>query len=203
MNNSSTGGFLAPASLPPQDNALDAILQSLVVGVTGLAGNLVRPRWQAHPPPMPEPTVDWCAISVTDTDREPNISLVHHSDGLGSSTSYEVTVLTVLASFYGPSCNGLADALRTNLMIAQNREPLYATGLALMEMPGKTTFLPEYVNNQALRRADIQILFRRRTAEVWPIENLVEMQGELVTDIAGGDLADPLKTPSSLNPLVE
>jgi hypothetical protein len=68
-----------------------------------------------------------------------------------------------------------------------------------MEMPGKTQFAPEEVNNQTLRRADIQIRFMRRTTLNWAINNIVEMVGTLSSDI--GDLSDPLHTPSSLYPL--
>jgi hypothetical protein len=204
-NDSSTGGFLspAPAGLPPEDTALDEILQALVVGVTGLPGNLIRPRWQPRPPPVPEPSVDWCAIGITDEDPEPNISQVHLSAGQGSTISYDVDTVTVLASFYGPTARGNAKLLRTGLMIPQNRETLYNSGLALMEIPGKTVFLPEIVNNQTLRRADIQIMFRRRTTLVWPILNILEMQGTILTDQHDGDLTDPLQTPFSVNPLVE
>ena len=207
-NTSATAGFLAPSSgLPPEDQALDELLQALVVGVCGLPGALVRPRWQSRPPPVPEPTTDFCAIGVLSEHSEPNISLVHTSNSAaypqGFSTSFDQDVVTVMASFYGPTARGNAKLLRTGLMIAQNRETLYNSGLALMEMPGDTTFLPEIVNNQTLRRADITIMFRRRTALVWPILNIVEMVGTLESDHGDGDLRDPLQTPASVNPLVE
>lgn len=200
-NDSSTGGFLAPSSgQPPEDAALDAILQALVVGVTGLVGNLVRPRWQPKPPAQPEPNVDWCAIGVVDEDPEPNIALAHSGDGNGSSTSFDNDIVSVLASFYGPTARGNAKRLRTGLMIAQNRETLLANGLALMEIPGKTIFVPEIFNNQTVRRADLPIRFRRRTAMVWPIDNIVEFQGSIATEDGNGVA---MQTPSSLSPLEE
>lgn len=204
-NDSSTGGFLAPAGpLPPEDTALDELLQALVAGVTMLPGNLVRPRWQPRPPPVPEPSVDWGAIGVTEETPEPNISLVHVSAGQGSSISYLVDVITVTATFYGPTARGNAELLRTGLMIAQNRELLYNSGLALMAMPEKTVFLPEIINNQTQRRADVVILFRRRTTLVWPILNLLEFQGTLNTENPGDlDYSVPMQTPTSLDPLVE
>jgi hypothetical protein len=201
MTDSSTGGFLSPtSSLPAEDAALDAILQALVVGVVGLPGNLVRPRWQIVPPTQPEAGTDWCAVGLIDEESEPNISLIHNAAGDGSSTSIDVDIITVLASFYGPTARGNAKTLRTGLMIAQNREFLFNTGLALMEAPGKSRPLPDLVNQQTLRRVDISMRFRRRTVLNWAILNLLQMEGALITDNGGGDA---LLSPHSVSPLVE
>jgi hypothetical protein len=184
-NDSSTGGFLAPSGgfLVAEDNALDALLQALVVGVTAIPGNLVRPRWQPVPPPQPEAGTDWCAIGVTDEDPEPNVSTVHTATGNGFSTTYENDIVTVLASFYGPTARGNANLLRSGMMVGQNRETLLVnTNLALMAIPGKSTFVPEIVNNVTVRRVDIEMRFRRRTILVWPIENLLAAKGTIATD---------------------
>ena len=205
MADSSTGGFLAPASLSPDEDAvLDNLLQALVVGVVGLPGAMVRPRWQPSPPPMPEANVDWCAIGVVDEESEFNISLVHSSASAafpsGYSTSYDNDIVSVLATFYGPTARGLAKRLRTGLMIPQNREFLYATGLQLMEIPGKTLFVPEIINQITLRRADITLRFRRRTTLNWSILNILQMVGSIVSDSGPGSA---LLTPHSFNPLKE
>ena len=205
MTDSSTGGFLASASPPPDEDALlDNLLQALVVGVVGLPGVMVRPRWQESPPPMPDANVSWAAIGVVDEDPEFNISLMHAASAAGFpnglSTSYDNDIVSVLATFYGPSARGLAKRLRTGLMIPQNRELLYATGLQLMEIPGKTLFVPEIVNQITLRRADITLRFRRRTTLNWAILNIVQMVGSIVSDAGPGTV---LLTPHSLNPLKE
>lgn len=200
MTDSATGGFLAPITpLPAEDDALDKILQALVVGVTGLPGHLVRPRWQETPPTQPEAYTNWAAIGVVDEDPESNVSIVHHSDGEGWSTTIDHDMITVLASFYGPMARGNAKKLRTGLMLRQNRETLFYTGLALAEMPDKSRFVPDIVNQQTLRRVDISLIFRRRTVLDWGILNLKQMQGALTTD-AGP--RDPLLTPRSVDPLI-
>jgi hypothetical protein len=184
-NDSSSGGFLAPAANPlnTEDNALDAILQGLVVGVTAIPGNLVRPRWQPVPPPQPDQDTDWAAIGVVDEDPEPNVATVHSGAGNGSSTTYENDIITVLASFYGPTARGNANLLRSGLMVAQNRETMLVnTNLALLGIPGKSTFVPEIVNNVTVRRVDIELRFRRRTILVWPIDNLLVAKGTIATD---------------------
>ncbi len=199
MTDSSTGGFLQPTSgLPIADNALDTALQILVVGIIGLPGALVRPRWQPVAVAMPLITTDWCAIGVLDDDPEPNISMSHDGTGNGSSTSYSNDVISVMASFYGPTAEGNAKLLRDGLMIGQNRETLGAVGLALVEIPGKFMFAPETINEQTLRRADITMRFRRRTVLNWAILNVLTLNGTLLADNGN---SDALLTPHSTDPL--
>ena len=70
-------------SAPLEDDALDAVLQAMVVGITGLSGDLVRSQWQVVSPKQPERYTNWCAIGVlTSTpDDNPwfNICRVHLS----------------------------------------------------------------------------------------------------------------------------
>lgn len=203
-NTSATGGFLSPSSPPPpEDDALDAILQACVAGVTGLPGHLVRPRWQPKPPIQPEADIDWCAVGLVDEDPEFNISIVHDGQadgGRGQSISYDNDILTVLSSFYGPCARGYAKRFRTGMMIAQNRETLFHAGIGLVEIPGKSIFLPDIVNTKTLRRVDISMRLRRHTALTWPILNLIGFKGTIVNDDRA---STPLRTPHSLNPLKE
>ncbi len=189
-NDSSTGGYLQTSSaLPPSDAALDAIFQQLVVGITGMVGSLVRPRYQLIPQQVPEPTVDWCAIGVLDETPEQgavNAFTVHEGGASGMdegfSTTYENNDLNVLASFYGPNAMSNAAALRSGLGVSQNREQLYLQGIALVELPKRASKRPELINMQMQMRADLSLWFRRNIAEVWPIENLVAAQGTIVAN---------------------
>ena len=202
MTDSSTGGYLLPTSTPlVEDAALDVLLQNLVVGVTGMTPTLVRPRWQQIAPAEPEVGVDWCAIGITEEMPDPqggNISNVHSSDG--HSTTVDVSILTILSSFYGPNARQNAQNMRVGLMIPQNREVLYFNDLSLMEQPGGVTFAPSLVGQQTQRRADVSFRLRRAVTMTWAIENIVEMAGDIKTD----NLPDePIQTPTSLDPLTE
>lgn len=53
-----TPGYLPPSTSPAYDAALDQMFHDLVMGITGLTGDLVRPRWQAEPPQQPEHSVN-------------------------------------------------------------------------------------------------------------------------------------------------
>ena len=173
-NTSATGGFIAPSGGSiVEDNALDTILQALVVGVTSLPANLVRPRWQPVPPVMPEETTDWAAVGVIEETSQSAVAEIHIPDGLGSSVSLDTDELSVMVSFYGPNARGKAKLLRTGLMIAQNRESLYGTGMQLIGVPGVSTFVPEIISQTTYRRVDITFRLRRETVLTWPIENIL------------------------------
>lgn len=205
-NDSSTGGFIQPTSAAPaEDAALDLVLQALAAGVTGIPLNLVRPRWQAVPAAEPEPVTDWCAIGVIDETPPPFMALRHvGSDTSGTnpngySISVEWTQIRVLASFYGPNARGNAATMRAGLMIGQNRETLFGSGIALAEAPGVARFVPSIINNQTVRRVDIELLFNRAIRRTWPIDDLLSAQFQITTDDGSTQSG---ATPSSTNPLL-
>jgi hypothetical protein len=183
-NDSSTGGYLAPAApLPLDDASLDDALQALVVGITGLDGTLVRPRWQPVVPRQPDPGVTWCAIGVTSEKPDANAAIVHDGSaagGQGVDTLYRHPVIEVLASFYGPSASAAAGALRDGLQIGQNREAMRAQGLAFIDS-GDVTAAPDLVNQQWVRRQDLSLRLRRLVTRVYPVLNLTSAPTQIET----------------------
>lgn len=173
-NDSSTGGFIPPASSPSPlvDATLDALLQQLVVGITGLPGNMVRPRWQPVVPKQPDPSTDWCAIGVTDVDPDDYPAESHDGMGNGSDTQSDHESITVLASFYGPNALANAKQLRSGLYVAQNRDTLVANNLNLKEAK-KLIQAPDLINEQWIRRWDLTVIFRRKSVYTYPILNIL------------------------------
>jgi hypothetical protein len=173
-NDSSTGGFIPPASSPAPlvDAALDALLQQLVVGITGLPGNMVRPRWQPIVPQQPDPSTNWCAIGVIDIDADDFPAETHISAGNGSDAQSDHETLTVMASFYGPNGMGNAKMLRSGLYVLQNLDTLAANGMALREAKRIVT-APDFLNQQWIRRYDLTVILRRNSVYSYPILNLL------------------------------
>lgn len=145
----------------PGHEATEDVLHDLVVGLTGLPGDLVRPRWQPRPPQTPSPDTSWCALGVTGRDS-PGSQLRSTADGEGWAVETHET-LDVLISFYGPQASALALAVREGLRVPLNRETLRAANMALVRA-GQMANAPELVNNAWLRRVDLPLTFRRGPA---------------------------------------
>ena len=182
VNDSSSGGYLAPVGAQPvEDAALDAVLQAYVVGVTGMSGSLVRPRWQPVVPKQPEPSTNWCAIGVTDTDRDITSTIQHDPSGAGADQFIRTEVMTVSASFYGANAKQMATTFADGVQIPQNREVIAANGLALMDT-GKVIAAPELINKQWIKRYDIAIRLRRELSRIYPVLNVLSASGDVLTD---------------------
>lgn len=182
-NDSSTGGFISPVAPSSAlfDAALDDLIQKLVVGVTGLPGPMVRPRWQPVVPKQPEPGTDWCAIGISSIEPTDYPTEDHDGTGNGSDVQQAWEEFTVLASFYGP--NGMANAslLRRGVYVPQNREALQVAGIDVVEA-GTTTPAPDLINQQWIRRYDIPVRLRRKVQSIYPVLNLASADDSIVTD---------------------
>ncbi len=181
-NDSSTGGYLLPtdALAPLEDAALDDLFQQLVVGITGLPGAMVRPRWQPVVQKQPEPATDWCAIGITACTPTQYPAITHDGTGDGQDQFVEHETLEVMASFYGPNAGALSKQLRHGLYIPQNRETLTPAGVALMSID-RSTAAPALINEQWVRRFDLVMSFRRKVSRTYPVLNLASAPIEIGT----------------------
>lgn len=173
-NTSATGGYLSPAVVSPPlaDADLDAQFQALVVGVTGLAGQYVRPRWQSVMPKQTEPGTNWCAISVVKIDPDDSPNIEHNPAGNGADHMTRHEDIVVMATFYGPSAQQNAFLLRDGCMMAQNNEALNAVGISFVNSESVLP-VPELVNQQWIRRYDIRLNFRRVVSRDYATLNLL------------------------------
>jgi hypothetical protein len=185
---SSTGGYIQQTNaLPLNDAALDDLLQQLVVGITGLSGAYVRPRWQRPsgdpntPPTQPPANVDWCSIGILNQIPHDYPYQLHIGEGSGHDIQVTWETLDAMASFFGPNCRSNASTLRAGLYISQNRESLLPAGIKLREA-GTVTLVPDLVNVQWINRCDLPIVFDREIVRTYPILHLESVQGGIVTD---------------------
>jgi hypothetical protein len=180
-NTSATGGYIAGTGAVVEDSALDAIFQAAVVGITGLPGAMVRPRWQRVVPKQPEPDTDWCAIGVTASDTTDYPVEQHVGTGDGSDDFQKWEELDLLASFYGTNAASFCSLLRDGLYVTQNREVLQAGGIDLIEV-GRRITAPDLVNQQWIRRFDLPIRFRRKVERSFPVLNILSAPDSIATD---------------------
>jgi len=181
-NDSATGGILTPTATSPaphEDDAFDDDLQAVVAGLTGLPGQLVRPRWQPTPPKEPAIDVNWCAIGVTSQEPLDNPIILHKGAGEGYDQMLRYETISALASFYGPNAKNSAALLRDGLYVAQNRDELRAKSLWLLDV-GAIVMAPDLINLNWRRRADLSFRLRREIIRNYPVKNLVSAQGTIV-----------------------
>lgn len=191
---SSTGGYLAPAVVAPpsSDLDLDVELQRVIVGITGLPGSLVRPRWQPGNPRHPEPTVDWCAVSFEGIEADAGPAIVHDPTGEGTDGYTRHEELTALATFYGPNAQRNALALRDGLGVPQNTEGLLAIAVRFVDT-GTIRPVPALMNQQWVRRYDLPLRFRRVVRRTYAVRNVLAAQINLVDDT--GHVNDNIQVP--------
>ena len=209
-NTSASGGPIVPTSTAPSyDDPFDDLLQTLVVGVVGLPGALVRPRWQAVVPKQPEPNVNWCAIGVVSVeDTAARAQIIHDPDepiatsefttelmGDGSDFATNWEKVCVLVSMYGPNAWANIGFLNSGIRIPQNREALFHAHVGLIET-GPRRMMAELVNEQFIRRVDMEIKLVRTIQRTYPIFNLISASGVTHWRSGGGsrDAADPFTT---------
>ncbi|KAA6459629.1 hypothetical protein DYQ86_16045 [Acidobacteria bacterium AB60] len=183
-NTSATGGFLAPSSINGDlnDNALIDFLQTVVVGITGLPGNMVRPRWQPEPPNIPDAGANWAAIGPGSIKRDPFAGVIHQSAGQGDDLLVRTRTVDVMCSFYGPAAQANAELLANGLEIAQNREAMRAQGYQLIGGAGDSVTVPTLVKTTFYWRVDISFTVRQQQEYVYPVLNVMGATGTVATD---------------------
>ena len=168
---SSVAGYLAPASSPIDGNALQDFLQAVLVGITGIAGQYVRPRWQPEPPNLPDFGTDWCAFGITGREADPFGMAQHNPAGQGSDSISRHESLDVLISFYGPNADLMAGQLRDGLLLDQNRAALTSADIALTGI-GQIVSAPSLIKDRWLYRVDLPVFLRRLTTRTFTVLNI-------------------------------
>jgi len=200
-NDSTTGGPLLPDASPAplEGQGLNRFLSGWVAGITGLSGNLIRPRWQPFPadPPAPVPgsgptpgAVIWAAVGVT-TRRKlgfPQVILDPAAGGgLGEATLFQQEQLELLCSFYDQGVSGDADSyastLRDGALLGQNNEALFLAGFGLIDV-GDIVPLPTLLKDRWYYRADLSITLQRQIQRTYPIRTLITAGGTIDTDFS-------------------
>jgi hypothetical protein len=195
-NDSSTGGYLLPLDEPKplEGRELNDFLQGWVAGVTGLAGSLVRPRWQAEPPNVPPGATAWAAVGAQTRPADEFPLIIHNPNGNGGNGQDELHQhedIDVLVSFYDLGSNGQADEfaarLRQGLAINQNLEPLTAQGMGLIGI-GPAIPLPTLFKTRWNYRVDLTVSIKREIIRIYPVQSVTAIDITLEAESVGGAL---------------
>jgi hypothetical protein len=185
VNTSASGGYLAPEAVPAplEGEALLRFIQQFVVGITGLPGDMVRPRWQPEPPNIPSAGEAWAAIGVSarPSDTYPYVGEIDTPEG-GVAELQRHEDLNILSSFYGLGSGSLADEfcarLRDGLSISQNLEPLFHAGMGFISC-GVPVAVPSLLKERWLYRVDLPFGIRRAIVRRYPVRTILSAEGEV------------------------
>jgi hypothetical protein len=181
-NTSATGGYIPALPPPPAGGGAEiaAALQSAIATLTGLPGNLVRPRWQATPPTQPPVTTTWASVGISGVESTDDYPFIRHdgamqvpgAPGPGADILTRQLTYKVIVTFYGPSPDVLAGLLRDGFYIQQNWEALHKLGCKLHTVRD-LSWTPEMVNQQWVDRFDVEMTIRQMITRVYPVLNIV------------------------------
>jgi hypothetical protein len=188
---SATGGYMLDLPPGPATAAqIQAALQIMATQLSGLPGNLVRPRWQPMPPAQPDAEVTWASIGVVHVEAD-DYPYIYHVGGVTlpdeADPGYDVMerqmTITVVATFYGPECDDAASQMRDALYMPQNIWPLtQAVGIKLRTVHDLAR-APELINQQWVDRIDLRMEFRAQANRVYPVFDIAAANVQIITDV--------------------
>jgi hypothetical protein len=178
-NTSATGGYLVPSSNGslPGGLTLNQFIQTVLVGVSGITGSLVRPRWQAAPPANPDLSVNWIAFGVTAIAPDAN-AYTQLNVGGASAKLQRQELLEVQCAFYGPSAMEIAGQVRDAFQLQQNLEALQA-GNVTFAYTGDAQHIPDLVNERWIDRVEMSIFLRRQRDRTYPVLQVNSAEGTI------------------------
>lgn len=163
-NTSATGGFLTLDPGPSRTETED-VIQDLIIGLTGLAGELVRPAFNGAE--QPERDITWCSFQIG--DKEPLGEQVVHLEDVSELRADRN--LPVLVIFRGPNADDVAEKMSRGLVIPQNHDFLQRHSLALANA-GTVVAFSELVHGNWIRRADLPLTLRQTIRTTVAIKDL-------------------------------
>lgn len=176
---SSEPGYLRSTSSSPYGEALENLFHDALVGITGLAGNLVRPKNQVNVANQPGFDVNWCSFSVY---VEPVLSNAYKT--LLDDLTYTVEgteTLSVMASFFGPQYQDAERAWRDGIQLSQNRDELLASGIAFLQFADPVT-VPLLLKERWVKHVDLRGTFQRWARREYKVRSLLSADGTIYAD---------------------
>ena len=179
-NTSSSGGYLTPDK--PTLN-FEQFIQTVIVGISGIEGQLVRKNWQPNPPKQPDPNTNWIAFGISALSVDNNAFVGMDKNGVETLQRQEYFQLDL--SIYGPNCYDTATILRDGFQIPQNLAALKASKMGFI---GDVTLThsPDLVNEIWIDRYQMSVKMVRMIQRVYPIVSLVGAKGQIVVVLGDG-----------------
>lgn len=172
--------YVLPSSTTPIPRGLTLaqFLQTVFVGVSGLNGTLVRPKWQEEPPKQPDIKTNWMALGIDIAAPDANSYVDVDEDDATVSQRHEA--LEVGCSIYGPDALEIYGLLRDGFQLQPNLEGLKTANMGFVEIsPARR--IPDLVHQRWMNRIQTSVFFRREIQRVYPILTFLSASGTVHT----------------------
>lgn len=180
--------YITPASTQgfPGGITITQFIQTVMVGLSGLPGTMVRPKWQVEPPKNPpNVSTNWLAIGIDLAVPDANGYI--GSIGDTDLTSQRHETLDVGCSFYGPDALEYYGIVRDGFQIPQNREALGASNMGFVEiLPGRK--IPDLVNERFYNRVETSVILRREIIRTYGVPTIISASGVIYAPGINNDL---------------
>lgn len=176
---SSEAGYLRATDSGDYGSELEDLFGRVIQGITGLPGNLVRPKYQNDPPTLPQFDVDWCAFNVYVEPVLFNAYKTLEDDLVYTIQGTEVLQVTV--SFYGPHFQEVERSWRDGMQLAQNRDELTAADIGFVSFADPVT-VPMLMKQKWAKHIDIRGTFHRWAVRTYKVRTLLSADGTIHAD---------------------
>lgn len=180
-------GYLAPTSSQGQPGglSLEDFIQTIIVGISGYGGALVRPKFQVNPPKQPALETDWIAFAISQNIPDANAYTWLNDQNVDQLTRQEK--LEIQVAYYGPNALENMSVFRDGFQIQQNLEAMRSAG---MGFNGMTSFVrgPDLINERWVNRWETTLTLVRQVLRVYPVLSFASAVGSIHTVVANEDL---------------
>lgn len=177
---SSPQAYIQPSSTVPIPNnlSLTQFIQTVLVGVSGLSGPMVRPKWQPEPPKQPDINVDWMAmgISVASPDANSYVGV----DDTGATGTQRHETLEITCDIYGPNGLEIGGLVRDGFQIPNNLSALRYANMGFVEVSPMRQ-IPDLINERFINRVAMSVFLRREIQRTYPILTILSASGTIHT----------------------
>lgn len=192
--NSSIAGYLRPATIHDatilEDKQLDRFLHDLFVGISGMDPTTIRPRWLATPGNLVSNGELLLAHGITKR-RDDVVAHQEFRPDIGMIINRNQE-FDVLCTFYGADCATYEGIIRDGLSLDQNREYINSQGIVLVAV-GNPRNASEFINNNWVKRIDVEITFRRRIRRIYPVLTLLASDIDIHYDCNDHEIIQHIK----------
>lgn len=176
----------------PNGFTLDQFIQTVLVGVSGIDPQLVRPEWQKDGPKIPDVGVNWLAYGITQAPPDANGYIGMNGDGVMLSQRH--ADLMVMCAFYGPQALDYATIVRDGFQIPNNRSQLSLANMGFVST-GAPLHIPDLVNERWVNRYQLEIRLRIETERTYDILSLLGAHGTINTVVGTQEQSSNWETP--------